>query len=546
MCPSVPEVSVVVNTYNRAAQVGKAVESVLGQPNVRLELLVVDDGSTDDTPAVLAAMSDARIRCIRQNNRGLSASRNVGARHARGDWLLFLDDDDRLCECALEALLLPTADPACQVVVGGVRFVDGNGQLLHERLPASVNDALAGTFLISRKLFQKAGGYLDGMPCSHQTELFLRVCQVLDDPLAAVSYVPTPVVEIESRPAACRPQRSPSNAYFGARWLLARHPDQYTSRRTRATMETIVGVNAMRMARTADARRRFASAVRHDPLSAMRYFRLGAALVSPIGRRIWLRQWDTAPQTQRSLDRVRRFAYPDGSPDGLPLERDSSPGPDSLFLPWRYRENKSVSSEGAAPPVHKEDRPGDDRCDQAPIYRLAAQLARSRSLEPVADIGCGSGHNLVRYVGKVTSNFVGFDQPSRISVARHCFPDETWVGGDLDDEAIWHEVSSLKPQLIISAGVVERVVDPRRMLSGIRYALSERGVAVISTPDRNRLQPQTALGPPTNPHHIREWSAEEFALLLESCGLQIFRLVRRLPRALSTSMVFVVQASAAV
>lgn len=529
-----PRASVVVNTYNRADQVGRAIESVLSQSEVDLELVVVDDGSTDDTQAVLAALADARMRCIRQSNRGLSASRNVGAREARGDWLLFLDDDDRLLEGALEALL--TAATACRVAVGGVRFVDSDGHILQERAPVSLADALAGTFLISRTLFHEAGGYLEGMPCSHQTELFIRVRHVLGNRAGAASFVARPVVEVERRPTAGRPEQSPAKTYFGGRWLVARHPEQYTSRRAKARAETIAAVNAMRIGREADARRRFASAVRHDPLSPGRYLRLGGAIVSPIGRRIWLRQWDTAPEAQRSLDRVRRPADRDDPTCLHWLERDPSPGPDSLFLPWRYRENPPTLSNDGGSRLEQEGLEPKDLRYQGPIYKLAARLAGAKGLVPVVDVGCGSGHNLVRYVGKVTDNFVGFDQPSVISIARQFCPDRASVEGDLDDEAVWDQISRLKPQLVICSDVVEHVLDPRRLLSGICHAVGEGGLALLATPDRLRLHPETAMGPPSNPRHIREWSAEEFAMLLESCGFEILRMVHRLPHAYSLTV----------
>jgi len=499
-----PTASVVLSTYNRAAQVGTAVQSVLSQSGVDLELVVVDDGSTDDTPAVLAGLADPRMRCVRQSNRGLSASRNTGAREARGDWLLFLDDDDQLCDGALEALVAAAAEPSCRVVLGGVRFVDGDGRLLQERAPRSLDDALAGTFLISRDLFHEAGGYLEGMPCSHQTELFLRVRQVLDDCHATASLVARPVVEVERRSAGGRPQRSPSNAYFGERWLVARHPDQYTDPRTRAVLETIAGVNAMRIGREADARRRFRSAIRLDPLSPTRYLRLGGAVVAPIGRRIWLRHWEIVPQTQRPLARVRRPALGDDSTEVL--ERDPSPGPDSLFLPWRYRQNPPKSDAGAENDVSR----------QAPMDKFAARVVRGKGLLPVIDI-----------------------HPGGFSVARESLAERAWMDADLDDEAVWLQVFGLKPKLVICSDLVQTVPDPRRLLSGILRAIRDGGEAFISTPDRGRLGRETAMGPPSDPCHIRQWSAEEFSLLLESCGFEILRVVRR-----RSSMGFLVQRAA--
>jgi glycosyltransferase involved in cell wall biosynthesis len=91
---SLPRVSVVVPTYNRRHMVGTAVRSVLDQELQALECIVVDDGSTDDTAAVLASIQDARLRYIRRPHAGVAAARNAGVAAGRGDLIAFLDSDD--------------------------------------------------------------------------------------------------------------------------------------------------------------------------------------------------------------------------------------------------------------------------------------------------------------------------------------------------------------------------------------------------------------------------------------------------------------------
>lgn len=89
-----PRFSVVIPVYNNAATVGRAVESVLTQCWPAYEILVVDDGSTDETSRVIEEFGH-RIRYLkRSRNAGVSAARNFGAQHATGDWLAFLDADD--------------------------------------------------------------------------------------------------------------------------------------------------------------------------------------------------------------------------------------------------------------------------------------------------------------------------------------------------------------------------------------------------------------------------------------------------------------------
>ena len=99
--------SVVIPVYNIRDYVERCVRSVLAQPDVPLEVLIVDDGSTDDSGAVCDALAaeDSRVTVIHKPNGGLSDARNYGLCHAQGEYILFMDGDDWLAENVCPGLL---------------------------------------------------------------------------------------------------------------------------------------------------------------------------------------------------------------------------------------------------------------------------------------------------------------------------------------------------------------------------------------------------------------------------------------------------------
>jgi glycosyltransferase involved in cell wall biosynthesis len=130
------EISVVVPTHNRSALLAQTLRSVLWQRGVDLEVLVVDDGSTDDTAAVVAALGDPRVRIVRNEvAQGVAAARNRGAEEARGEWVTFLDDDDLWAPDKLARQLAAAQETGRSwVYVGEVR-IDRHGRIIAATSP---------------------------------------------------------------------------------------------------------------------------------------------------------------------------------------------------------------------------------------------------------------------------------------------------------------------------------------------------------------------------------------------------------------------------
>ena len=125
---AIPELSVIVPCWNAADSIERAIGSVLGDHETSLECVVVDDGSTDGSPAILErlAAADPRVVVIRvPENAGASAARNLALERSRGTWLTFLDADDILTEGGVAALMRPTRTTDALAVIGQRIWDDG-------------------------------------------------------------------------------------------------------------------------------------------------------------------------------------------------------------------------------------------------------------------------------------------------------------------------------------------------------------------------------------------------------------------------------------
>jgi glycosyltransferase involved in cell wall biosynthesis len=181
-----PLVSVILPTYNRAWSLRQAVDSVLAQEGVRFELIVVDDGSTDETQRLLADYGD-RIRSIRQENRGVSAARNRGISHCRGDLIALLDSDDQWLPGKLATQVAFFEDHPdaliCQTeeiwIRNGARV---NPKRRHKKPSGDIFEASCHLCLVSpsavmmrRELFDRVGRFDETLPACEDYDLWLQV-----------------------------------------------------------------------------------------------------------------------------------------------------------------------------------------------------------------------------------------------------------------------------------------------------------------------------------------------------------------------------------
>jgi glycosyltransferase involved in cell wall biosynthesis len=182
-----PSVSIVIATYNRAQFLGETIRSILNQQLRNFELIVVDDGSTDDTERLLAGYR-SQLRYLYQENRGPSAARNFGVRCANADWISIQDSDDLCMPNHLQTLYGYAKDhPECAMVFANGDYLGGREPNRETIIPRTKSQQLANrgvkiedffeksilrlqAALISKKAYDAIGGHDES----------LRICMDLD------------------------------------------------------------------------------------------------------------------------------------------------------------------------------------------------------------------------------------------------------------------------------------------------------------------------------------------------------------------------------
>jgi glycosyltransferase involved in cell wall biosynthesis len=297
-------VSVVLPSYNRAGTLPRAIASVLEQDHRELELIVVDDASTDATPQRLAAIADPRLRCLRlERNGGPSAARNRGVEEARGAWVAFHDSDDewlpghlrRLLEAARElgpdyglltcCTTCPEDDTLSYKVWPGRAQVSDAADLLLHSLPGTP------TWLARRADLLRAGGFDTALRNFEDWELALRLSE-----FTRIGLVNEVLYRNHRTPGSLFSNEAAYAQALGT--VLQRHRAKWArSPRDLAMYEAIIGHKAFLFGSRGEGRRWFCRAIATAPLAPRAWLSLGMSL---LGRAAYRRMTEAVRRRQRA------------------------------------------------------------------------------------------------------------------------------------------------------------------------------------------------------------------------------------------------------
>ncbi|NQW15883.1 MAG: glycosyltransferase family 2 protein [Chloroflexi bacterium] len=201
-----PLVSVIIPTHDRPVRLRRAIQSAIEQTYTNLEIIVIDDASESSPQNVISELDDRRISLLQlETNSGASAARNAGIARATGEYLAFLDDDDRWAPAKIQKqlALFQTSGPEVGMVYCWMEFVDGSGRQVGARrseLHGKVFDQVLGsqrlggcpTLMVRASAAKQIGGFDESLRRGNDGDFIRRMCRDFE-----VDYVPEDLVTAE-------------------------------------------------------------------------------------------------------------------------------------------------------------------------------------------------------------------------------------------------------------------------------------------------------------------------------------------------------------
>jgi glycosyltransferase involved in cell wall biosynthesis len=284
-----PRFSIIVPAYNRANTISRTLDSLYAQTSTDFEVIVVDDGSTDNTREIVSVYVQQKgLNYFYQPNSGVSAARNFGAIHANSEYLLFLDSDDTVTSNWIKDYEEKILEQGADLLYCGITRIR-NGVVIGQTDPANpFNNGVAygnfipGSFCLKTELFESVGGYDTILSYSENTELSFRLKQKGPKETFIAAY------NLEYQVSDDGLSRNWVNRKNAMVHILQKHKITLISnKQTRYRFLSIAGVAAVHTHDWTVARKSFREACLIRPFSLLCHLRYGASLFPFIAIKFW-------------------------------------------------------------------------------------------------------------------------------------------------------------------------------------------------------------------------------------------------------------------
>lgn len=248
--------SVIIPTFNRASLLSRAINSVLSQSFTDYEIIIVDDGSTDETKSIIDLKFKSSVHYVYQKNSGVCSARNHGAKLAIGEYLIFLDSDDWLSNNCLQLYFNAISSESVLLVLGTINFFNTDTNKVKTIVPKNkgtyYSHGLPGSFALQRNVFLKVGGYDENLVYSENSDLFYRLRNENFISMHQVALSLNAGVYKEKEKATDRRKRYAAKRYDNIKYFMAKHHVLFSNnpvalnsyQRTLAVCAVLVGKNA--------------------------------------------------------------------------------------------------------------------------------------------------------------------------------------------------------------------------------------------------------------------------------------------------------------
>ncbi|SKB36891.1 Glycosyltransferase involved in cell wall bisynthesis [Salegentibacter holothuriorum] len=288
-------ISIITPSFNRAYLLPRMIESVLRQTFKNWELIIMDDGSTDNTKEVVEAYNDSRIKYFYTENSGAADKRNQGVEKSQYEFIIFLDSDDEVVSNWLTEFVHQIRKNKANIVSCGGQKCNSKGEVIGTILPVNLGplfqnikaNFMAGSILYHKRYFIESGGFDRNLKSGQHTDLFLRIITDIPEIELKVFTINKPLVRVYLH-TGTRIRHDNNAVYSGTVLFIKKHKKLLTNNPAIFSQYlSIAGVSAIRTKKYKEANSFFYQAIKCNKGNLKLYFQLIVSFIPFFRDKFW-------------------------------------------------------------------------------------------------------------------------------------------------------------------------------------------------------------------------------------------------------------------